>query len=543
MLDKERKLLEGLVEVWGNDYKKSKGRVALDKYLLNFNKLDRLYEEEYLNNINSIREKKDDLFREYDRLGKLTCFIDKRLKDREYLVNNYLEVTGGEYPNYTSVALEGEFDNIRNRYDVISSYLDNISKLDSLRDSNLVNNKKLLELQEELVSLESKNASYEDELKGYFDDNFIVNVSNHIDYEDRKKLSLIYDERTSKIEEFLGSNSDILKEEELTKIRFENFNIKCQLMLFDINRLLSNRCLKYDDMLSKRMDILKLIDKRESLIKKYDFKVYSDDYLELVNLINKQIELLKPQIECINKIDLINKDIEMNVNSIEEVEKDNNTKEILDIRREYNLINNDIKLDKEPNYNTVSKVNEMLDKKMSSSPSLNIEEDIMKEEENLAKILKDLDIKVDKIPALDRVNTKSDGNTSYVEVNKDSDNHSNVKEDSNDDIPDLDEVIKALEKEYPNDLPIEHDNGFHKDSKSSYDGLKDGVDKDNSLDKEVIEDKEAIEDRKVIEDNNFSKAMDSVELEDIDDDGFKSFKFDENNLSFLNGDNFLGKEE
>ncbi len=521
MLDKERKLLEGLVEVWGNDYKKNKGRVALDKYLLNFNKLDRLHEEEYLNNINSIRNKTDDLFKEHNRLNKLNEYILKRLKDREYLVNNYLNVTGGEYPNYTSIALENEFDNIKSRYNIISKYLDNINKLDNLREKNSSNNKKLLELKEELIGLESKNSLYEEELKKYFDDNFIVNVSNHIDYEDRSKLSLIYDERTTKIEEFLDDNIDAIKEEELTKIRFENFNIKCQLMLFDINRLLVNKCLKYNDMFNKRMDILKLIDKRESLIKKYDFKVYSDDYLELVNLINNQIELLKPQIEHLNKIDIITKDIDNNIKEIESIDEDNNSHDILEIKKEYNLINNDIKIDKEPNYNIEDKINDIYLDKLNTNniDRISMEEDILKEEENLAKILKELDIKVDKIPALDRVKASSNEDTSLDKE----DNKTNNKEE----IPDLNEVIKALEKEYSTNID---DN----DNKEDNNNIKEDIPLENKEDIKNIDDN-----------NNFTKAMDEINLDMTKEED--DMEFDKiGGLNFLNGeelDNILTNKE
>ena len=287
MLNKDIELLEGLVLVWGNDYLKTKKEESKTKYIDNFTKLINIYEQIYLEEINKLKDTNNNIVEEEKRLIKLKELKEKRIAQKEKMSISYKNITSEDYI-FESKTDEPDLDSIRNRLEVIQKYLNNTKKLEELRKENVDYNQKLLDINEGLISNETKNISLEEELSEFFEQNFAIPFDNEEGYKERDNLIEIYDERIDLIEQLLKcSLEDELKQNkdnELSKIKFENFNLKNQLMLFDIKKLLSNKFRTYLDLKNKRDDILKLLSKRDELIKAYEFQVYSDDYKEFTNL-------------------------------------------------------------------------------------------------------------------------------------------------------------------------------------------------------------------------------------------------------------------
>ena len=304
MLNKDIELLEGLVLVWGNDYLKTKKEESKTKYIDNFTKLINIYEQIYLEEINKLKDTNNNIVEEEKRLIKLKELKEKRIAQKEKMSISYKNITSEDYI-FESKTDEPDLDSIRNRLEVIQKYLNNTKKLEELRKENVDYNQKLLDINEGLISNETKNISLEDELSEFFEQNFAIPFDNEEEYKERDNLIEIYDERIDLIEQLLKcSLEDELKQNkdnELSKIKFENFNLKNQLMLFDIKKLLSNKFRTYLDLKNKRDEILKLLSKRDELIKTYEFQVYSDDYKEFTNLIDNQINALEPQKEAITQ--------------------------------------------------------------------------------------------------------------------------------------------------------------------------------------------------------------------------------------------------
>ena len=344
MLNKDIELLEGLVLVWGNDYLKTKKEESKTKYIDNFTKLINIYEQIYLEEINKLKDTNNNIVEEEKRLIKLKELKEKRIAQKEKMSISYKNITSEDYI-FESKTDEPDLDSIRNRLEVIQKYLNNTKKLEELRKENVDYNQKLLDINEGLISNETKNISLEEELSEFFEQNFAIPFDNEEGYKERDNLIEIYDERIDLIEQLLKcSLEDELKQNkdnELSKIKFENFNLKNQLMLFDIKKLLSNKFRTYLDLKNKRDEILKLLSKRDELIKAYEFQVYSDDYKEFTNLIDNQINALEPQKEAITQKEKIEQKLKSNITQIEKLEKNNEEEDIMQIRKEFNLVSDD----------------------------------------------------------------------------------------------------------------------------------------------------------------------------------------------------------
>ena len=536
MLNKDIELLEGLVLVWGNDYLKTKKEESKTKYIDNFTKLINIYEQIYLEEINKLKDTNNNIVEEEKRLIKLKELKEKRIAQKEKMSISYKNITSEDYI-FESKTDEPDLDSIRNRLEVIQKYLNNTKKLEELRKENVDYNQKLLDINEGLISNETKNISLEDELSEFFEQNFAIPFDNEEEYKERDNLIEIYDERIDLIEQLLKcSLEDELKQNkdnELSKIKFENFNLKNQLMLFDIKKLLSNKFRTYLDLKNKRDDILKLLSKRDELIKAYEFQVYSDDYKEFTNLIDNQINALEPQKEAITQKEKIEQKLKSNITQIEKLEKNNEEEDIMQIRKEFNLVSDDkitiLPIDEEKEEDVKEEFD--LDKFIESNKKQkeqakeetteSLEEDLLKEEQNLEQILKELDIKLDQVSSTPKVEK--------IE---------SIPKKTKEEIPNIEDVINELKKQYPTNLPKETE----EEPKTNY----------NKPIVETKETKNEIEQPKTNIGDKFHSALDSITNEvDENEKEEDSFVFtpeddnsllsilsnnDSSNLDFLNGE-------
>ena len=531
MLNKDIELLEGLVLVWGNDYLKTKKEESKTKYIDNFTKLINIYEQIYLEEINKLKDTNNNIVEEEKRLIKLKELKEKRIAQKEKMSISYKNITSEDYI-FEPKTDEPDLDSIRNRLEVIQKYLNNTKKLEELRKENVDYNQKLLDINEGLISNETKNISLEDELSEFFEQNFAIPFDNEEGYKERDNLIEIYDERIDLIEQLLKcSLEDELKQNkdnELSKIKFENFNLKNQLMLFDIKKLLSNKFRTYLDLKNKRDDILKLLSKRDELIKKYEFQVYSDDYKEFTNLIDNQINALEPQKEAITQKEKIEQKLKSNITQIEKLEKNNEEEDIMQIRKEFNLVSDDkitiLPIDEEKEEFDLDKFiesNKKQKEQAKEETTESLEEDLLKEEQNLEQILKELDIKLDQVSSTPKVEKKE-----------------SIPKKTKEEIPNIEDVINELKKQYPTNLPKETE----EEPKTNY----------NKPIVETKETKNEIEQPKTNIGDKFHSALDSITNEvDENEKEEDSFVFtpeddnsllsilsnnDSNNLDFLNGE-------
>ena len=162
MLNKDIELLEGLVLVWGNDYLKTKKEESKTKYIDNFTKLINIYEQIYLEEINKLKDTNNNIVEEEKRLIKLKELKEKRIAQKEKMSISYKNITSEDYI-FESKTDEPDLDSIRNRLEVIQKYLNNTKKLEELRKENIDYNQKLLDINEGLISNETKNISLEEE--------------------------------------------------------------------------------------------------------------------------------------------------------------------------------------------------------------------------------------------------------------------------------------------------------------------------------------------------------------------------------------------
>ena len=191
MLNKDIELLEGLVLVWGNDYLKTKKEESKTKYIDNFTKLINIYEQIYLEEINKLKDTNNNIVEEEKRLIKLKELKEKRIAQKEKMSISYKNITSEDYV-FEPKTDEPDLDSIKNRLEVIQKYLNNTKKLEELRKENIDYNQKLLDINEGLISNETKNISLEDELSEFFEQNFAIPFDNEEEYKERDNLIEIY---------------------------------------------------------------------------------------------------------------------------------------------------------------------------------------------------------------------------------------------------------------------------------------------------------------------------------------------------------------
>lgn len=452
MFNKDKELLEGLVLVWGNDYQKTQNAESENKYIDNFTKLLNIYQQQYYDEIRTLQNPSSDLLQEEKRLTSLIELEEAYLDKETEMTNSYKKIIGSDFQIEPTID-QTNLNNLKNKQKIIKQYLDNNQKLKELRKSNDSYNQQLLDINEKLIQDESENINLEEELSKYFDQNFAIPFDDEESYQLRTKIINIYDERIDIIEELINKTDDQElkqnKDNELSKIKFENFNLKNQLMLYDIKKLLETRLTTYPELKNKRDQISKLIAQRDHLIKAYAFQVYSDDYNEFVEKINKQIETLEPQKEAINQKEKIESELKNNIAKIEKIESDNNKGEILEIRKnfcpvtELSLEDNSkeekqaLNFEKKFDLDEFIKNNKKEEIKEETSLPPSLEEDLLKEEQNLEQILEELDIKLDQISSTPKPEKKVPPKIEKEEI------------------PNIEDVINELKKQYPTDLPKE----------------------------------------------------------------------------------------
>ena len=143
------------------------------KYIDNFTKLINIYEQIYLEEINKLKDTNNNIVEEEKRLIKLKELKEKRIAQKEKMSISYKNITSEDYI-FEPKTDEPDLDSIRNRLEVIQKYLNNTKKLEELRKENIDYNQKLLDINEGLISNETKNISLEDELSEFFEQNFAI---------------------------------------------------------------------------------------------------------------------------------------------------------------------------------------------------------------------------------------------------------------------------------------------------------------------------------------------------------------------------------
>lgn len=289
---------------------------------------------------------------EATRLKELIAFIENRVKERNDFVDDYIKITSNFLDGLDKVSLEYELDSYKIRYNNIQDYLNNCEEIKKL-------NLKLKELRDELeekyenkANNELINSKLEEELIDEF--NKIISCDKYyseLNYTDidaeltKLETSLtekkgVLDTFTSSYEALVGSGISGAEREEyssyVTEAKlnyYEDIEKKC---ILNIYKLVLDKQVDYNKLFDKRSSINEVLDERDEM--RQLLEIHKRDELEyFVNLCREQFSIIKSQkfnMESIDKLILEISDCE---NKLDELEKDNNRIEIVELLKEFSV--------------------------------------------------------------------------------------------------------------------------------------------------------------------------------------------------------------
>lgn len=289
---------------------------------------------------------------EETRLKDLIAFIEKRVKERNDFVDDYIKITSNFLDGLDRVSLEDELGNYRNRYDNIEEYLNNCDEIKKL-------NVRLKELRDELeekyenkANNELINSKLEEELIDEFNrfisrDEYYSGL-NYTDIDlELSKLESSLLEKKSVLDTFTSSYQALVsagisgaeREEYSSYVSeaklsyYEDIERKCVLNIY---KLVLDKQIDYDKLYEKRANIDVILSERDE--KRESLDVNRRDELEyFTNLCREQFSIIKSQKFNMENIDKLILEIADCENKLDELEKANNRSEIVDLIREFSV--------------------------------------------------------------------------------------------------------------------------------------------------------------------------------------------------------------
>lgn len=289
---------------------------------------------------------------EEKRLKELISFIENRVKERNDFVDDYIKITSNFLDGLDKVSLEEELNNYNIRYDDIKEYLDNCNKIKEL-------NIKIKELRDELEEKYENKANNElinSKLEEELIDEFNKYISNHEYYSNLNYLDI--DMELTKLDESIIEKKGVLdtfassyqalvgagisgaeREEYASYVQearlsyYEDIEKKC---LLNIYKLVLDKQVDYDKLYEKRTSINSILEERERT--RLSLNINNRDELKyFYDLAKEQFSIIKSQKFNMENIDKLILDISDCENKLNELERANNRKEILDILEEYSV--------------------------------------------------------------------------------------------------------------------------------------------------------------------------------------------------------------
>ena len=289
---------------------------------------------------------------EETRLKDLITFIENRVRERNDFVDDYIKITSNFLDGLDKVSLENELGNYKNRYDKIEEYLGNCEeikkiniKLKDLRDEleekyeNKANNELInSKLEEELI----------DEFNKFISKNEYYSELNYTDID--LELSKIEDsllEKKSVLDTFTSSYQALIsagisgaeREEYSSYVQdartsyYEDLEKK---YILNVYKLVLDKQVDYENLYDKRSNIDEILNERERM--RENLGISKRDLLEyFIELFNEQFSIIKSQKFNMENIDKLILEISDCENKLDELEKANNRREIVELLEEFSV--------------------------------------------------------------------------------------------------------------------------------------------------------------------------------------------------------------
>lgn len=322
---------------------------VLDNYEKYCKKIDVIYNNDFQKDLKPLISPAVSLEKEKDRLRRLIKLLEDRLDKRVELEDRFYSITGKYISGLQIIVSDDELEEKRERFSLISKYLENSSEAESILDSINELKRLLVEEEEKVTQYEAKNKILEDELYSSF-----MNIVNSDEY--YKNISA--DDITTELENIKASvveakeTLDITKEsigalanngldddyasyvEEAEKTYY---NCKYKELILKIYKLVSEFEDDFKLICSKRDKINELLIEKKELINNLSIDT-ADELMSFEKVMLLQCNTLDNEREVLDNIVNYNSRIKFKEERLEELNNDNNSVEILAILREYGLI-------------------------------------------------------------------------------------------------------------------------------------------------------------------------------------------------------------
>lgn len=291
---------------------------------------------------------------EEERLKDLISFVEERVKERNEFVDDYIKITSNFLDDLPKITLEDKLNELRDRLNNISEYLDNCRNIENLNEELKTLRDELEEKYENKANNEVINSKLEDELIDEFNkviaDNEYYTSLNYQDIEtELAKINNLLGDKKDVMDTFMSSYdalrgagiSGAEREEYLSYVQEARNDYYSELekkYVLSVYSLVLDKQHDYDLLYQKRVDIDNILQQRES--ERAVLNITGHDELGgFVNICNEQFNIVKSQkynIENIDKLIIRIADCE---EQLEALEKANNRDEIIQLLNEYSVDN------------------------------------------------------------------------------------------------------------------------------------------------------------------------------------------------------------
>lgn len=337
-------------------------RIKLDKeknietppdVLINYEKyskkIDSIYNSKFEKEIKPLIVPAVTIEKEEERLGKLISLLKSRLEKREELENRFYLTTGRYIKGLQLVVSESEFEDKKNRLEIITKYLDTRNEINTVNESISELKDKLSDEVAKQDEYIKKNKIMEDELYNSFkdvisNDDYLSKLNeDDIDTEIAMVIDKVKDNKETldvtkdSVNSLMisGDNDDYASYIEDAERSY--FTWKNRELLLKIYSLVVKFEDNYNDLFEKRDKINKIIRNRRSIKDNLTIEV-TDNFSSFEDVLKEQLDVLKNEKEVLENVSNYTNRISFKEERLSELEEANNSVEILSILREYGLI-------------------------------------------------------------------------------------------------------------------------------------------------------------------------------------------------------------
>lgn len=289
---------------------------------------------------------------EQKRLIDLIAYIEKRIDERNKFIDDYLKITNNFLDDIDRVSLEDNLPTYKLRLNDIEEYLANVKEIEKINKLLIDRRNELEEKYENKANNEVINGKLEEELIDEFnkiivDDEYYkklnyLDINNELD-----NINKSINEKKEVMNTFISSY-EALKNAGISGAEREEYLSYVQDSKKDYYNCLEKKYILsiYKEVLDKENDYDKLYQKRENLENilitreknRKELEINERDILGYFrNVCEEQFSIIKSQKINMENIDKLILDITNYEDRLEELEKNNNRKEILDLLEEFKV--------------------------------------------------------------------------------------------------------------------------------------------------------------------------------------------------------------